>query len=73
MQCRGYGSTDPLCMANWLTIDPEDAGTYAQYLTHERGECGPGCPYTVVHESNLHRAGECDPATCVFRHPSPSG
>lgn len=68
MKCGGYGSTDSRCMANWSSIDPKDAGTYTQYLAHEAGECGEDCPYTVVHDSNLHRSGECDPETCFFPH-----
>jgi hypothetical protein len=72
LKCRGYGSTDPLCMANWFTIDPEDAGTYGQYLAHEANECGADCPYTTVHASDRHRAGQCDPMSCGFPHPPPS-
>jgi hypothetical protein len=38
MFCRGYGTLDPRCIANWLSIDPEDAGTYEDYLLSvERG------------------------------------
>jgi hypothetical protein len=37
-------------MGNWLSIDPEDAGTYAQYLAHEAETCGSGCPYSVLHD-----------------------
>jgi hypothetical protein len=68
LKCRGYGSTDPRCMANWLSTDPEDAGTYTQYLAHEAGECGSGCPYTVEHAFREHRAEECNPNTCLFAH-----
>lgn len=50
MKCRGYGHRDSRCMGNWLSIDPEDAGSYAEYLEHEAGECGQNCPYTTVHE-----------------------
>lgn len=32
MKCRGFGSTDERCMANWASIDPEDQGTYRDYL-----------------------------------------
>lgn len=68
MKCAGWGSTDPRCMGNWLSIDPEDAGTYAQYLAHEAEECDSDCPYAVEHASRRHRAGECDPMTCIFPH-----
>ena len=38
MKCHGYGDLDPRCFANWLSIDPEDAGTYQEYLASlERG------------------------------------
>lgn len=39
MRCRGYGDgRDPRCLANWLSTDPENAGTYAEHLAHERGK-----------------------------------
>lgn len=56
MKCRGYGHRDPRCMGNWLSIDPEHAGTYGEYLVHETGECGPNCPYTTVHEYRARAA-----------------
>lgn len=72
MLCHGYGNgTDARCMANWLTIDPEDAGTYAQHIAHEEDRCGTDCPYTVVHDWRRHATQECDQETCRYPHQPP--
>lgn len=30
--CSGDGLIDPRCMVNWASTDPEDQGTYDEYL-----------------------------------------